>query len=184
MQIINCTDPGSPQAVSNAIDGVGGFTELKGARDVSIFTIDARTFAIVASKTDKGAQIIDLSDPSNPLPEGIAENGNGFQLNSPQGVRAFKIGVRPYALVAAYNGDGVQLLDLNEPSSPVAVDYAADEQGGFTALEGPRQLDTFFIGIHAFAIVASSKDNGVQIISLPYTPPPSPPPSLVHSLRM
>ena len=90
MQIINCTDPGSPQAVSNAIDGVGGFTELKGARDVSIFTIDARTFAIVASKTDRGAQIIDLSDPSTPLPEGTAEDGKGFQLNGPQGVRAFK----------------------------------------------------------------------------------------------
>ena len=147
VQIINVTDPSSPQAVSSAVDGAI-FTRLKGARDVDTFTIDERTFAIVASKNDKGVQIIDVSDPSNPVPEGVAKrNNNGFKLNNPQGVRAFKIGVRPYALVASKSGC-VDLIDLNDPSNPVAVDYAKDGENAYTELGEARQLDTFFIGFH------------------------------------
>eukprot|EP00964_Phaeocystis_antarctica_P114742 scaffold78690_cov63-Phaeocystis_antarctica.AAC.1 len=52
--------------VGNATDGINNFAHLEGATSVAIFTIDVRTFAIVASPGDDGVQIMDVSDPSSP----------------------------------------------------------------------------------------------------------------------
>ena len=71
VQIINISNPARPTAVSsvteNGNDGAGGtFDELDGASDIATVTIGESTYALVASFSDNGVQIIDISIPAAP----------------------------------------------------------------------------------------------------------------------
>ena len=57
VQIIDITEPSDPIAVSVAVDG-SGFKELSGARSITTMTIGSSHYALVASGTDRGVEII------------------------------------------------------------------------------------------------------------------------------
>ena len=59
--------------------------------------------------------------------------------------------------------DGVQLIDVSDPSTPVAVRSATDGVNGFDELDGALRVVTFVIGASTYAIVASWTDDGVQL---------------------
>ena len=115
---------------------------------------------------------------------------NGFtELDGAQGVATFVIGTSTYAIVASFVGGGVQLIDVSDPSSPVAVGSATDGVNGFDELDGANGVATFAIGTSTYVLVASATDEGVQLLQvgaslvdssqpppLPPTSPPSPPP--------
>ena len=149
-------------------DGANGFTQLNGANGVDTFTIGGSTYAIVASYIDNGVQIIDISDPTNIVArDAETEGANGFtQLNGAYGVDTFTIGGSTYAIVASINDDGVQIIDISDPTNIVARDAETDGANGFTQLDGANDVDTFTIGGSTYAIVASINDDGVQIILL------------------
>ncbi len=67
MQIIDITDPASPTAVASVTDGKDGFTKLGGAFSVTTAQIGGSHYALVASIYDDGIQIIDITNPINPL---------------------------------------------------------------------------------------------------------------------
>ena len=161
-------------AVGSATDGVNGFDTLRGATYVATFVIGASTYAIVTGDADDGLQLIDVSDPSTPVAVGSATDGvNGFdELNGPRGVATFIIGASTYAIVSSWSGNGVQLIDVSDPSTPVAVGSATDGVNGFDELDGALDVATFVIGASTYAIVASCSDNGVQLIDVsdPSTP--------------
>ena len=149
-------------------------TMLKGAKSVATFTIEDGTFAIVASKKDNGVQIIEVSDPQNPVAVGFAIDGqNGFDmLGRASGVDTFTIGTLTYAIVASVAADGVQIIDVTDPSRPVAVSSATDGEHGFTKLAGARGVSIVVLGPVTYAVVTGSFDNGVQLIDVsdPYKP--------------
>ena len=163
VQLIDVSDPSSPAAVGSATDGVNGFDVLDGAFGVATFVIGASTYAIVASYVDDGVQLINVSDPTNPVAVGSATDGyNGFdELHGPFGVATFVIGTSTYAIVASYTDDGVQLIDVSDPSSPVAVGSATDGVNGFDELNGAVFVATFVIGTSTYAIVTGLGDDGV-----------------------
>mgnify|MGYP004114962793 CR=1 FL=1 len=82
---------------------------------------------------------------------------------------------------ASNTDDGVQLIDVSDPSSPVAVGSATDGVNGFDELDGPQGVATFVIGTSTYAIVASNIDDGVQLLQVGASlvdspqPPPLPP---------
>ena len=47
-----------------------------------------------------------------------------------------------------------------------ATDSATDGENGFTELGGPEGVDTFTLNSSTYAIVTSSTDDGIQILSL------------------
>jgi len=165
VQLIDVSDPSAPVAVGSATNGVDGFDELDMANGVATFVINASTYAIVGSWADNGVQLIDVSDPSAPVAVGSATDGvDGFdELNMPGGVATFVIGTSTYAIVASRDDDGVQLIDVSDPSAPVAVGSATDGVDGFDELDGPRGVATFVIGTSTYAIVAAQFDDGVQL---------------------
>ena len=67
VQIIDITNPNSPTPVSSITDGVDGYTELRGAFSITTTTIGSSTYALVASEDDSGVQIIDITDPTDPI---------------------------------------------------------------------------------------------------------------------
>ena len=77
--------------------------------------------------------------------------------------------------MTAYLDDGVQLIDVSDPSTPVAAGVATDGVDGFTILDGSTAVTTFETGGSQYAIVAAALDNGVQLIDLSWAMPPSAP---------
>jgi hypothetical protein len=167
VQMIDISDPTAIVAKDAETDGENGFDELNGAHAVDTFVIGSSTYAIVVSYTDNGVQIIDISDPANIVAKDAETDGSTFtMLEGAHGVETFTIGSSTYAIVASYGDDGVQIIDISDPTAIVAKDTATDEVNGFTELEGAWGVATFTIGSSTYAIVGSFTDNGVQIIDI------------------
>ena len=178
LQIIDLTDPASPEPVSVASGGKGGFEALRNAQGMDIFESGARTYAIVTGPDDSGIQIADITDPARPIPVSAVFDGEGGYeaLLYPYDVKVYREGDGIYAVVSANYEDGIQLIDVTDPASPVPIDAAFDDAGGFTALARPMYLDFFEMGGRTYAVVASQGerypdvatdgDGGIQIIDV------------------
>ena len=144
--------------------------KLDGAADVAVFTIGSSTYAIVASNAADAVQIIDISDPTN-----IEATDNmtkkPAKLDGASGVATFTIGSSTYAIVTSYVDHAVQIIDISDPynidTTASATDGDPDSNGDtFTELRGATDVAVFTIGSSTYAIVASEKDDGVQIIDI------------------
>ena len=165
-QVLDISNPSAPvhAPVGWASGNLYGFAELDGAFGVDVFAIGSASYAIVAAAS--GVQLINISDPSLPRAAGWAADGaNGFTaLSGAREVDVFAAGGSTYAVVAA--DSGVQLIDISDPSQPVAVAAATDGVGGFAELHSPEDVDIITIGSALYAIAASYDDHGVQLIFL------------------
>jgi len=168
VQIIDISDPTAIVAKDDETDEVNGFTELDGARGVDTFVIGGSTYAIVASFDDDGVQIIEISDPTDIVAKDSLNNTSDLELDGARGVDTFVIGNKTYAIVTANVDDGVQIIDISDPTAIVAKDDETDEVNGFTELDCACQVDTFVIGATTYAIVTADDDDGVQMIELTF----------------
>ena len=185
VQIIDITDPSSPTAVSNVTDSTEAnptdYTVLKGAISITTTTIDSRHYALVASFFDDGVQIIDITDPSSPSAvAGITDCDTNCTatdytvLKGAISVTTTTIQVngvdRHYALVSSSTDDGVQIINITDPSRPSAIASVADSTGAnptdYTVLENAVSVTTTTIGTSHYALVASQDNDGVQIINI------------------
>ena len=176
IQIIDISDPSAPSPVSAVFDDIDGFAALNGPSDVEVFEQGARTYAIVTSFWDNGIHIADISDPSAPSPvSAVFDDTDGFAaLNGPDDVEVFEQGGRVYAIVTARFGNAVQIMDISDPSAPSPISAVFDDTGGFDALFDPAGMEVFEQGGRAYAIVAASDDNAVQIMDITDPSAPSP----------
>ena len=114
--IIDISTPGSPTYVGEMEDDAD--KELEYGRDVEIATINGRTYAFVAAVTDNGLAIIDITTPSSPTYVGEMEDdeaGNPCTtsqvcLDGPRGVVITTIDGDTYAIVTAYDDDGIEII--------------------------------------------------------------------------
>ena len=177
VQIIDITDPSNPVAVSAVSDGQGNFTALSSASSITTTTIGSSTYALVAASTDNGVQIINITTPSNPIAaKSITDGQGGFTtLDNVRHITTTTIGSSTYALVASYNDDGVQIIDITDPYTPIAASHVTDGSGGYDELDGAISITIITIDSSTYALVASNSDNGVQIIDItnPYQPTPA-----------
>ena len=166
-------------------DGSGGtFDELDGAWSITTVVIGSNTYALVTSYADDGVQIIDITTPGSPtatasFDDGGSDGSGGTfdELDYAYGITTVVIGSNTYALVVSPDDDGVQIIDITTPGSPTATasfdDGDSDGSGGtFDELDRARGITTVVIGSNTYALVASSVDDGVQIIDI--TTPGSP----------
>ena len=70
-----------------------------------------------------------------------------------------------YALVVSNNDNGVQIINITNPYNPTPVWSVSDGSGNF-ALSGARSIAITTIDSSTYALVASSIDDGVQIIDI------------------
>ena len=170
VEIIEITDPYNPQPVSSPEDGVGGFLELLGAEGIAIHVIGDKHYALVAAHSDHGVQIMDITDPANPIPVSrVQENVGGFdELQGAISIATHTINNRHYALVASEGDNGVQIIDFTDLRNPTP---AASIKGGVfgfenDALDQPWYITTVTIGVHHYALVGLSRGSGVEIIDI------------------
>ena len=170
LQIVDISNPAAPTAVASITDGEGGFDQLGGATGVTTVVIGDSTYALVTALVDDGLQIVDISNPAAPtavITIPITEGEGGFdELDGSFGVTTVVIGGSTYALVAAYQDDGLQIVDISNPATPMAVASITDGEGGFDVLEGAFRVTTVVIGGSTYALVTALDDNGLQIVDI------------------
>jgi len=170
VQLFDVSDPANIVVKDAQVDGdSGGFDELDGARDVETFVIGSSTYAIVVSTFDDGVQILNITDPAVITATDAQDDGDagGFdELDQANGVSIFTIAGSTYAIVASVADDGVQILNITDPTAITATDDEEDGSNGFTMLNGAASVDTFTIGTSTYAIVVSQVDDGVQMIDI------------------
>ena len=176
VQIINITDPADPTAVSSVHDGEGGFDWLDGARSITTVHIGDHYYALVAAQDDHSVEIIDITDPADPTAaSSVVNNQDGFLvLHQARSVTTVEIDSSHYALVAAYNERGVEIINITDPHNPAPASRVQDGEDGFEILEKAISVTTVHIGDHYYALVAAQEDDGVQMINItdPYNPVP------------
>ena len=169
VQIIDITDPYNPAPASAVSNGVNGYTELFHPHSIAAVTIGTSTFALAAAISGDGVQIIDITDPYNPIPASALTDGrDGFtELDGSRFVTTIAIDTSMYALVAGFYDNGVQIIDITDPYNPIPASALADGEDGYTKLHNTESIIAVTIDSSAYALVASSGGiGGVQIIKL------------------
>ncbi|MYB29500.1 MAG: BspA family leucine-rich repeat surface protein, partial [Cenarchaeum sp. SB0663_bin_5] len=163
VQIIDITVPASPVPVAEF--NTRGWD---GANDIAIAEISDRTYAVVTTYgySDRGVQIIDITVPASPVPVAAATDGmDGFTaLDRANDIAIAEISDRTYAVATA--GDphnGVQIIDITVPASPVPVAEFDTRGGG-----GANGIAIAEISDRTYAVVTAHgySDRGVQIIDI------------------
>ena len=167
VQIINITNSLNPLATSDVTDGINGFNELEGAYDITTVVIGESTYALVASLLDDGVQIINITDPANPVATSSVTDGvDGFNtLDGASGITIVQSDLYTFALVASFSDNGVQAINITDPANPVAGSSIIDGSDGFDTLGGASSIASFVIGESTYVIVGSQTDNGIQILN-------------------
>ena len=62
--------------------------------------------------------------------------------------------------------DGIQMIDVSNPTAIVALDAETDNNNGFNIMKDPADVDVFTLDTSTYAIVTSTGDNGVTIIDI------------------
>ncbi len=168
VQIMDITNPMQPVPVSAVFDELGGFSALDTANDVEVFEKGGRMYAIVTGRDDSGVQIMDITNPAQPVPvSAVFDESGGFSaLDAANDVEVFEKEGRLYAIVVAWDDDGVQIMDITNPAQPVPVSAVFDESGGFSALDETKGVAVFEKEARLYAIVVAWADDGVQIMDI------------------
>ena len=185
VQIINVDNPAAPTQVGSFANTAN--RKLDNPAAITTVKIGNATYALIASHADNGVQIINISGPANPsataamaIGDGTNDSaGNTFSaLRGAFAITTVTISNATYALVTSALDNGVQIIDISDPTDPKAVSAVFDDSvnpaSPYTALRLPNDISTVKIGVKTYALVTSVLDDGVQIIdiSTPATPKP------------
>ena len=162
VQIINITDPANPVAAGSIGDNAS--LELAGAHSIITFESGGTTYAAVAGYSDDGVQIINITDPANPVAAGSIGDASDLELNGASSIAIFESGGTTYAAVAGYIDDGVQIINITDPANPIAAGSIGDNAS--LKLNGARGIATFESDGTTYVAVAATIDDGVQIIEI------------------
>ncbi len=153
LSIIDISNPASPSFVSEITEaGDSVNRELSGAHGLFV---DGR-YAYIASYTDDGVEIVDISNPALPTHAGAYENASD-KLNGATDI----IVSGKYAYVSGALDDGIAILDISDVSSIQPVSNILDDAD--RELDGPAGMA--LQGNRLF--VAGYDDDGVDSYNIP-----------------
>lgn len=115
VHIINVTNPEMPRHVSSVEDNTDGIVALDGAGDVELIPVGNRMYMAVSGIVDSGIQIIDITDPADPVPVDSAyDNSRNIRLlGGASGVDTVIISGTLYVMVHGITDNGVQLMSVS-----------------------------------------------------------------------
>ena len=141
VQIINIDDPYNPTNVSHVVDSER-YPVLDGANSIATTTIEGSTYALVASYFDNGVQIINIDDPYNPINASSITDGTRYpELQGANSIVTTTIEGSTYALVASYDDDGVQIINITDPYNPINASSITDGTR-YPELQGAHSITT------------------------------------------
>ena len=191
VQVVEFTDLPTLTAPDSVDGGDSDFDYLTGTYDVTTLESNVKgddaLLIVVTGEDDDGVTFVDMTDPTSLEWAGDASDQDidypavAFsELDGPRGLAILSIGSTDFALVAAYEDDGLQLMDLFDgearavasPNDPDCVVPGETDTGCFEVLEGAHDVATFSIGAFHFAAVTAHEEDGVVIydVTNPYEP--------------
>ena len=203
IQIIDVTDPASPAPTAGIWDE-RVWQYYEGQWRVDIFVASGSTYAITANSDS--LQVLNVTVPAEPAVLATIQNGHdslyalrhlpqdmvgrilaehphisnlSYSLDSLADITAFTVSGGAYALVASWEDDTVQVVDLAMPQAPVLIATMQDGSGGFYALSQPQNMEVFSVGDKTYALISSMGEGAIQVVDL--TEPGAP--RAVASLR-
>jgi len=165
LSVIDVSDPTNPTEVAFIQDteSGGSATVLDGAQGVYV----SGKYAYVVSSLDDGLSIINISNLANVTEVGfIQDTESGGTATALDGATYVHVSGK-YAYVTSENDDGLSVIDVSDPTSPVEVGYilgteSAESGGIATVLNNPYGL--YVSGKYAY--VVSISNDGLSIIDL------------------
>ena len=169
VQILDVTDPNDITA-TDQITGSG--LELEGATAIATFTLpDGNTYAAVASRIDNGVQILNVTDPTDITATAQITDSGDLELEGAHDIATFTSDGNTYAAVASWGDNGVQILNVTDPTDITATAQITDD--GTVVLGTANEITIFTSDDHTYAAVASQHDGsgapntgGVQILDV------------------
>ena len=165
--VIDINDPANP-----GIPGIPEFKALDGAASVRITRSGDTSYALVGSK--EGIQRINITDPTNPLPAGVAPAGAGDfgLLGQTAYLDTFQTKGRQYALATSSFKHALTVIDVTGPSGPAFAGSILNGTDSFR-LDSPAGVAATQIGDNHYALVII--EGGLTVVDV--TDPASPTPA-------
>ena len=174
MQLVDMTNPRSPEPLSSATQGQDGFDALIGPTDVSLASHGNSIHVAVADYFGNGIQIAQIKDLSlkaaSSLSVGIQES---LPLADSTGVRSATIYGKTYALTTSPAQNAVQITDITDPRVPVAVSLLRHGESGFV-MDSPEGIATGEISGKHYAFVTGGHSESVQVVDISNPAMPEP----------
>ena len=170
VQILKVTDPSDIAVAGN----ITTFT-LSGVQDITTFKSGNHTYAAVTSVSSvSNLSILNVTDPYDITAAGSIEDDDDLKFKNPFGVAIFKLGSKIYAAVTGSDDDGVQMLDVTDPSRITPAGSIDKLTYPDLKLDRAWGITTFESGNHTYAAVTADTDHGVQIIKIDKVDPDPP----------
>ena len=159
IQIIDITDPSSPQPVTVLYRGVDGFEGLVTPGDVEVILIDGRLYLLVTSDSGDAIQIMDITYPKYPVSVSVMRDGEGgFEgLDLPRDIEAYETTGVFYTLVASEGDDTVTIINITDPYNPWPVSMLGDDIGNF------GYLSVTHVAGGVYVLVTDYVDSAIRI---------------------
>ena len=99
---------------------------------------------------------MNITDPYNPINASSITNSTSYPtLNGANSIITATIGGSTYALVTAFDDDGVQIINIDDPYNPTNASSITDGTR-YPTLNGASSITTVIIGGFTYALVAST----------------------------
>ncbi|MXX21474.1 MAG: hypothetical protein F4Z46_06840 [Cenarchaeum sp. SB0667_bin_13] len=166
IQIVDVGDPSSPTPVTTILYGADGFDGLEGAISLAIVNTQDSIYALVVGFEDNTMGVLNLTDPTNPLPARVGGDGNVVTLLRPTHVDTVTISESTYALVASYYRNYIQIIDVTDPNAPMPVATIQDGEGGFDGLKTVSRIESVVVSGNTYVLASGFGDNSIQVIDM------------------
>ena len=139
------------------------YSGLSGPHYVAALQVEDVTYAFVTSPLINSTQVIDITNPSQPNPVSVLQDGAEYtNLNKPFNIESVQIDDAAYALVASRDSNGIQIIKLGyEKTSQTSFSITSNNTNSSYAKVG----DTVSIQITVNDTLDQSKST-VQIQNL------------------
>ena len=172
IQILDITDPTNIRAAGQ-LNHTSGSTVLRNSIGLDFHQIGTSIYALTTSFQDKGMQITNITDPSNPTAVSRVTYPDCGDNPNIRGVGAVQIGDYHYAMVLSTGCGKFYWLNITNPASPALVftgsrsssnDQTNADPTKFTRLNSPIDVHFRQIGSEHFAYIMGA--DGGQVVDI------------------
>ena len=166
IHILNITDPAN-------LDTVAVFTDLSSRSvgfgpdlsDGEIVKINSKIYYIISIIGENTVQIINITDPANPSSVSAVHRSSTFPgIRAPSGMNTITIDNSHYAIVASALSNGIQIINITDPTNMDAVGACCYEQLHGINVQGV--LKVVEINGHLYAVKKQNFLGSIGIINI------------------
>ena len=165
---VPAVDPAAPRLVAAGSLISGPDLPIGTPGDVDAFVMNGSVYAAATSISLDAVHLFRIHDNGTVSLAGQAVNGRGYdRLDGAYGIDTFVMNGTVHAIAVSYeSGGGAQLIRIHGNGTMEPAGSLADGGSSGIRLDGASRVDAFFMNGTAYAMVASFRDSGAQLIRI------------------